>query len=111
MLFHGGPEGAWNADFGFRWNPQVYAGAGYVVAAINFHGMMEFVFCLFLGSTGYGMKFQKGILENWGSRPYDDIMLGLDYLQDEYPFIDPDHVCGLGASYGGYMANWYFLFF
>lgn len=95
ILFHGGPEGAWNADFGFRWNPQVYA--GYVVVAINFHG-----------STGYGEKFQKAILHHWGSHPYDDIMLGLDHLIARFPFIDHNRVSGSGASFGGYMANWYF---
>ena len=33
-------------------------------------------------------------------------MKGLDYAEQHYPFIDKDRECALGASYGGYMANW-----
>jgi dipeptidyl aminopeptidase/acylaminoacyl peptidase len=33
-------------------------------------------------------------------------MKGLDYAEKTYPFIDKDRECALGASYGGYMANW-----
>jgi dipeptidyl aminopeptidase/acylaminoacyl peptidase len=100
FLLHGGPEGAWGDDWSYRWNPELFAaptssGPGYVVIMINFHG-----------STGYGQKFIDAINGDWGGAPFEDLMKGLDYAEKTYPFIDKDRECALGASYGGYMANW-----
>jgi dipeptidyl aminopeptidase/acylaminoacyl peptidase len=94
-LIHGGPQGAWGDDWSFRWNPELFAANGYVVVMVNFHG-----------STGYGQKFIDAINGNWGGPPYQDLMLGLDYAEKNYPFIDKDRECALGASYGGYAINW-----
>ena len=79
----------------YRWNPELFAANGYVVIMINFHG-----------STGYGQKFIDAINGDWGGAPFEDLMKGLDYAEKTYPFIDKDRECALGASYGGYMANW-----
>jgi len=95
FLIHGGPEGAWGDDWSYRWNPELFAANGYVVIMINFHG-----------STGYGQKFIDAINGDWGGAPFEDLMKGLDYAEEHYPFIDKDRECALGASYGGYMANW-----
>jgi dipeptidyl aminopeptidase/acylaminoacyl peptidase len=95
FLIHGGPEGAWDDDWSYRWNPELFAASGYVVIMINFHG-----------STGYGQKFVDAINGDWGGAPFEDLMKGLDYAEKTYPFIDKDRECALGASYGGYMANW-----
>ena len=95
FLIHGGPQGAWGDDWSFRWNPELFAANGYVVIMINFHG-----------STGYGQKFVESISGDWGGAPFEDLMKGLDYAEKTYPFIDKDRECALGASYGGYMANW-----
>jgi dipeptidyl aminopeptidase/acylaminoacyl peptidase len=95
FLIHGGPEGAWGDDWSYRWNPELFAANGYVVIMINFHG-----------STGYGQKFIDAINGDWGGAPFEDLMKGLDYAEQHYPFIDKDRECALGASYGGYMANW-----
>jgi len=95
FLIHGGPEGAWDDDWSYRWNPELFAANGYVVIMINFHG-----------STGYGQEFVDAINGDWGGTPFDDLMKGLDYAEKTYPFIDKDRECALGASYGGYMANW-----
>ena len=95
FLIHGGPQGAWGDDWSYRWNPELFAANGYVVIMINFHG-----------STGYGQKFIDAINGNWGGAPYQDLMLGLDYAEKNYPFIDKDRECALGASYGGYAINW-----
>ncbi|MGB6385576.1 MAG: S9 family peptidase [Terriglobales bacterium] len=95
FLIHGGPQGAWGDDWSFRWNPELFAADGYVVVMINFHG-----------STGYGQKFIDAINGDWGGAPFEDLMKGLDYAEKTYPFIDKDRECALGASYGGYMANW-----
>jgi dipeptidyl aminopeptidase/acylaminoacyl peptidase len=95
FLIHGGPQGAWGDDWSFRWNPELFAANGYVVIMINFHG-----------STGYGQKFIDAINGDWGGAPFEDLMKGLDYAEKTYPFIDKERECALGASYGGYMANW-----
>jgi len=101
FLIHGGPQGAWGDDWSYRWNPELFAAptsstsSGYVVIMINFHG-----------STGYGQKFIDAISGDWGGAPFEDLMKGLDYAEKTYPFIDKDRECALGASYGGYMANW-----
>ena len=95
FLIHGGPQGAWGDDWSYRWNPELFAANGYVVIMINFHG-----------STGYGQKFIDAINGDWGGAPFEDLMKGLDYAEEHYGFIDKDRECALGASYGGYMANW-----
>ena len=101
FLIHGGPQGAWGDDWSYRWNPELLASptsatpSGYVVIMINFHG-----------STGYGQKFIDAINGDWGGAPYEDLMKGLDYAEQTYPFIDKNRECALGASYGGYAINW-----
>lgn len=95
FLVHGGPQGSFGNDFHYRWNPQAYAGAGYAAVMIDFHG-----------STGYGQAFTDAINNDWGGAPYEDLMKGLDFALQKYPFLDKDRVGALGASYGGYMINW-----
>jgi dipeptidyl aminopeptidase/acylaminoacyl peptidase len=96
FLLHGGPQGAWGNEWTYRWNAELFAATGnYVVVTINFHG-----------STGYGQKFTDSISGDWGGKPYVDVMKGLDYVEKTYPFIDKNREAALGASYGGYMANW-----
>jgi dipeptidyl aminopeptidase/acylaminoacyl peptidase len=96
FLIHGGPQGAWGDEWSYRWNAELFAATGnYVVVMINFHG-----------STGYGQKFTDSISGDWGGKPYVDLMKGLDYVEKTYPFIDKNREAALGASYGGYMANW-----
>jgi dipeptidyl aminopeptidase/acylaminoacyl peptidase len=95
FLIHGGPQGTFGNDFHYRWNPQAYAGAGYAVVTVDFHG-----------STGYGQAFVDAINNDWGGAPYEDLMKGLDYALAHFPFLDPARVGALGASYGGWMINW-----
>jgi len=95
FLIHGGPQGAWGDSWSYRWNAELLAANGYVVVMINPRG-----------STGYGQAFIDGINGDWGGKPYIDLMRGLDYAEAHYPFIDKNRECALGASYGGYMANW-----
>jgi len=95
FLIHGGPQGAWGEYWSYRWNPQLFAANGYVVVMINPRG-----------STGYGQKFIDEINRDWGGRPYVDLMNGLDYVERTLAFVDKNRECALGASYGGYMANW-----
>jgi len=95
FLIHGGPQGAWGDAWSYRWNAELLAANGYVVIMINPRG-----------STGYGQSFVDGVNNDWGGKPFTDLMLGLDYAEKTYPFIDKSRECALGASYGGYMANW-----
>ncbi len=95
FIIHGGPEVPMGDEWSYRWNAELFAANGYVVIFINFHG-----------SPGYGQKFIDSINGDWGGAPFEDLMKGLDYAEAHYPFIDKDRECALGASYGGYMANW-----
>ena len=95
FLIHGGPEGDWGDMWSYRWNAELFAANGYVVIMINPRG-----------STGYGQAFVDGVNGDWGGKPFTDLMTGLDYAEAHYPFIDKTRECALGASYGGYMANW-----
>jgi dipeptidyl aminopeptidase/acylaminoacyl peptidase len=95
FLIHGGPQGAWGDAWSYRWNAELFAANGYVVVMINPRG-----------STGYGQAFVDGVNGDWGGKPFTDLMQGLDYAEKHYPFIDKNRECALGASYGGYMANW-----
>lgn len=95
FLIHGGPQGAWPNEFHYRWNPQVYAGAGFAVVAINFHG-----------STGYGQAFTDAISQHWGDRPLEDLQKGWAAALKQFPYLDGGNACALGASYGGYMTYW-----
>ncbi|MGC8759262.1 MAG: prolyl oligopeptidase family serine peptidase [Bryobacteraceae bacterium] len=94
FLIHGGPQGAWGETFSFRWNPQVFATAGFVVVMPNPRG-----------STGYGTKFTDEINGDWGGRVYDDIMAVVRHVE-KLPYVDPERFAAAGGSYGGYMVNW-----
>ncbi len=95
FIIHGGPEVPMGNLWSYRWNAELFAASGYVVIMINFHG-----------SPGYGQKFIDEINGDWGGAPYEDLIKGLDYVESHYPIIDKHRECALGASYGGYMANW-----
>ncbi|HWY99851.1 MAG TPA: S9 family peptidase, partial [Edaphobacter sp.] len=95
FLIHGGPQGAWGDAWSYRWNPELMAASGYVVVMVNPRG-----------STGYGQAFVDGVNGDWGGKAYVDLMRGMDSAEKQYPFIDKTRECALGASYGGFMANW-----
>ncbi|WP_292040617.1 alpha/beta hydrolase family protein [Massilia sp. UBA6681] len=95
FLVHGGPQGSFGNGWSYRWNPQVYAGAGYATVFIDFHG-----------STGYGQKFTDSISGDWGGKPLVDLQKGLEAAAKKFPWLDRERSCALGASYGGYMMNW-----
>ncbi len=95
FLIHGGPQGAWEDNFHFRWNYQMFASEGYVVVAPNPRG-----------STGYGQKFTDEISGDWGGKVYVDLMNSYDYAVSNFSFIDKNNTFAAGASYGGYMINW-----
>lgn len=95
-MVHGGPQGAWSDVFHYRWNTNMFAAPGYVIAAVNPRG-----------SIGYGQQFTDEISRDWGGRVFEDLMNGLDYIIESYTFIDSSRLAAAGASYGGYMMNWF----
>lgn len=95
LLVHGGPQGSFGNSWSTRWNPMVFASAGFAVVTIDFHG-----------STGYGQAFTDSINRNWGGSPLEDLRLGLAAAARTNPAVDPANACAAGGSYGGYMMNW-----
>jgi len=95
FLIHGGPQGSFGNNFHYRWNAQTYAGMGFAVVMIDFHG-----------STGYGQAFTDGISGDWGGKPLEDLQKGWAAALGKYSFLNGDRACALGGSYGGYMVNW-----
>jgi dipeptidyl aminopeptidase/acylaminoacyl peptidase len=94
-LVHGGPQGAWEDGWSFRWCPQAWAARGYVVALPNPRG-----------STGFGQKYVDEISGDWGGKCYEDLMKGVDYLE-KLPYVDKERIGSAGASFGGYVMNWF----
>jgi len=95
FLVHGGPQGAWEDGWSFRWNPQAWAARGYVVALPNPRG-----------STGFGQKFVDEISGDWGGKCYEDLIKAADYVEN-LPYVDKNRIGSAGASFGGYMMNWF----
>jgi len=95
FVVHGGPQGSMGNEWHYRWNMQVFAGHGYGVVGVDFHG-----------STGYGQAFTDSISRDWGGKPLVDLQKGLAAALERYPWLDGERVCALGASYGGFMMNW-----
>ncbi|MBI2429953.1 MAG: S9 family peptidase [Ignavibacteriales bacterium] len=94
-MVHGGPQGAWGNAWSYRWNPALWAAQGYVVALPNPRG-----------STGFGQKFTDEISRDWGGKVITDLMNGVAYLE-KLPYIDKTKMAAAGASYGGYVMNWF----
>ncbi len=92
---HGGPQSAFLDAWSFRWNAQLWAAQGYVLAMPNPRG-----------STGFGQKFTDEISGDWGGRVYEDLMRCLGWLERQ-PYVDTGLMAAAGASFGGYMMNWF----
>jgi len=92
---HGGPQGAFMDSWHYRWNAELWAAQGYVLALPNPRG-----------STGFGQKFVDEISRDWGGKVFEDLMNGLAYLE-KLPYVDTSRMAAAGASYGGYMMNWF----
>jgi dipeptidyl aminopeptidase/acylaminoacyl peptidase len=94
VLIHGGPQGAWEDGWSFRWNAQVFANAGYVVFMPNPRG-----------STGFGQEWIDDINGDWGGKCHEDLLKGTDYAE-ALPYVEKGRTVAAGASFGGYMVNW-----
>jgi dipeptidyl aminopeptidase/acylaminoacyl peptidase len=91
---HGGPHSSWGDNFHFRWNNQVFAAQGYVVACVNYHG-----------SSSFGQRFLESIECEWGKRELADVEAATDFMLRE-GYIDRQRLLASGGSYGGYMVAW-----
>jgi dipeptidyl aminopeptidase/acylaminoacyl peptidase len=103
---HGGPSGVFMLGFGpqlgaapvpLQTEPypvQVFAGKGYAMFMPNPRG-----------SSGYGTKFLRANVKDWGHGDFQDIMTGLDHLVAS-GLADPERLGLMGWSYGGYMTSW-----
>jgi len=80
----------------------------------------------------FGQEFCDAIQNEWGGKPYRDLVAGVQYVRKAYPEIDGERMATLGisqpflhvflfflifgllifllpdnyASYGGFMVNW-----
>ncbi len=92
---HGGPQGAFLDSWSYRWNAQLWAAQGYVLALPNPRG-----------STGFGQKFVEDISRDWSGKVFEDLMAGLAFMEKQ-AYVDTGRMAAAGASYGGYMMNWF----
>lgn len=90
VLPHGGPHA--NDRLGFDWMAQYFASRGYLVFQPNFRG-----------SSGFGQQFESAGYGEWGQAMQRDVHEGVNALIS-LGWVDPDRVCIVGASYGGYSA-------
>ncbi len=95
FVVHGGPQVSMQNLWTYRWNAQAFAGGGYAVVMIDFHG-----------SPGYGQAFTDSISRDWGGKPLVDLQKGLAAAEQQFPWLDGERACALGGSYGGFMMNW-----
>ena len=93
-LIHGGPHTAFGDSWHFRWNHQVFASQGYVLACVNYHG-----------SSSFGYQFLDSITQRWGELELQDVEAGTDWILKK-PWADKKRVFATGGSYGGYMVAW-----
>ena len=93
---HGGPSGVYTRSFLASWAsyPHILAGRGYAVFLPNYRG-----------SSGYGEKFQRADIRDWGHGDFLDIMTGVDSLI-AWGIADSTRMGVMGWSYGGYMTYW-----
>src|SRR5258708_30428245 len=85
---HGGLHAANTDGWHFRWNAQVFAGHGYVVVGVNYHG-----------SSGFGQRFIETITGDYGTREAADVEAATDFLLRP-GYIDRQRLAANGGSYG-----------
>jgi len=93
---HGGPNSMSSDAFSVRWNYHLLTSPGYVLLATNY-----------TGSTGFGAKFANDIERDVLRGPAQEILEAADEAIRRYPFIDATRQAAIGASYGGYLMNWF----
>ena len=90
VMPHGGPST--RDTLGFDYIAQMIASRGYGVLQPNYRG-----------SRGYGARFEQAGFQEWGLAMQDDVTDGTRWLIDQ-KLADPNRICIVGWSYGGYAA-------
>jgi dipeptidyl aminopeptidase/acylaminoacyl peptidase len=93
LEIHGGPHGQYG--WAFFHELQYLAGMGYLVLYLNPRG-----------SDGYGERFRREVVRDWGGKDYADLMSALDQAIERTGYVDVNRMGIGGGSYGGYMTNW-----
>jgi dipeptidyl aminopeptidase/acylaminoacyl peptidase len=93
---HGGPAAMSKDAFSTRWNSYLLTSPGYVLLETNY-----------TGSTGFGEKFADDIERDVLRGPAGEILQAIEEASSRYPFIDKSRQAAAGASYGGYLMNWF----
>ena len=96
VMPHGGPNAMDGDNFSVRWNSHLLTAPGYVLVLTNY-----------TGSTGFGEKFADDIERDVLRGPALEVLEGAQEAIKRYPFIDATRQAALGASYGGYLMNWF----
>jgi dipeptidyl aminopeptidase/acylaminoacyl peptidase len=94
FLIHGGPQGAWEDSWHYRWCPTLWAAEGWVVVLPNPRG-----------STGFGQTFVDEISRDWCGKVMTDLFAVFDDVAKR-PYADASRMGIAGASYGGYAVDW-----
>ncbi len=93
---HGGPNSMSADAFSTRWNYHLLTSPGYALLMTNY-----------TGSTGFGEKFADDIERDVLRGPAREILEAVDAAAAKYPWLNVEKQCALGASYGGYLMNWF----
>jgi dipeptidyl aminopeptidase/acylaminoacyl peptidase len=92
---HGGPSAMWGPGEASMWHEfQYFCGKGYGV-----------VYCNPRGSGGYGLKFLRANIKDWGTGPTSDVLTALDKAVAE-GWADTSRLVVSGGSYAGYLTAW-----
>jgi dipeptidyl aminopeptidase/acylaminoacyl peptidase len=91
---HGGPHTGPGDNWHYRWNTQLFASKGHVVAHVNYHG-----------SSGFGYAFLDSITHRWGELELQDVEAGTEFLIKQ-KWVDKKRIFATGGSYGGFMVAW-----
>jgi len=93
---HGGPHNMAKDQYFVRWNYHLLTSPGYVLLMTNY-----------TGSTGYGEEFSTAIDKDVLRGPAAEIEEAADEAIRQFSFIDGARQAAAGASYGGYLMNWF----
>ena len=95
-LVHGGPQGAWEDGWSLPLEPGAVGGPGLRRRPAQS--------CAAAPASARSTSTRSAA--TGAANAYDDLMAGVDYLE-KLPYIDKDRMAAAGASFGGYMMNWF----
>jgi len=93
IIYYYGGTSPVDRSFGGRYPKNLYAAQGYVVYVLQPSG-----------ATGFGQAFSALHVNDWGKIVADEIINGTEKFLAAHPFVDPERVGCIGASFGGFMT-------